>query len=215
MLSEASYSRMVIQTAVRSRDWSTRSFTSGVANASQLHQACFPPCLKMATDPLCSGGSPFPSPRYNWLTDWPVDWQNAAMNKINPHLQRSSLMLIVTCLAIGLFLGYPVNASAAGKESPAPVQNELAAGRLVIMRSATLGPTIVGLKIDGKEVAQISYNRSYNAPLAAGSHILTVYPVVSLEGAKPTEIRVNVEPGKTYKFTAARQDIQLVLQKGL
>ena len=36
-----------------------------------------------------------------------------------------------------------------------------------------------------------------------------------VEGAKPTEIRVNVEPGKTYKFTAARKDIQLVLQKGL
>ena len=137
------------------------------------------------------------------------------MNKINPHLQHSSLMLIVICLAIGLFLGHPVNALAAGKGSPAPAQNELAAVRLVIVRSATLGPTIVGLKIDGKEAAQITYNRRYDAPLAAGSHTLTVYPVVSLKGAKPTETRVNVEPGKTYKFTAARQDIQLILQKGL
>ena len=137
------------------------------------------------------------------------------MNKISPHLQHSSLLLVVTCFAIGLFLGHPVNALAAGKASPAPAQNELAAGRLVIVRSATLGPTIVGLKIDGKEAAQITYNRRYAAPLAAGSHTLTVYPVVSLKGAKPTEIRVNVEPGKTYKFTAARQDIQLVLQRGL
>ena len=144
-----------------------------------------------------------------------MDWQNAAMNKISSHPQRSSLLLIVTCLAIGLFLGHPVNASAAGKASPAPAQNELAPGRLVIMRSATLGPTIVGLKIDGKEAAQITYNRRYDAPLAAGAHTLTVYPVVSLRGAKPTEVRVNVEPGKTYTFTAARQDIQLVLQRGL
>ena len=136
------------------------------------------------------------------------------MNKISPHLHHSSLLLIVTCFAIGLFLGHPVNASAAGKGSPPPAQNELAAGRLVIVRAATLGPTIVGLKIDGKEAAQITYNRRYDAPLAAGSHILTVYPVVSLKGAKPTEIRVNVEPGKTYTFTAARQDIQLVLQRG-
>ena len=136
------------------------------------------------------------------------------MNKISPHLDHSSLLLIVTCFAIGLFLGHPVNASAAGKGSPSPAQNELAPGRLVIRRSATLGPTIVGLKIDGKEAAQLSYNRSYNAPLAAGSHILTVYPVVSLESAKPTEIRVNVEPGKTYKFTVARKDIELVLQRG-
>src|SRR4029453_10061773 len=137
------------------------------------------------------------------------------MNKISPHLQHSSLLLIVTCFAIGLFLGHPVNVSAAGKGSPAPAQNELAAGRLVIVRSATLGPTIVGIKIDGKDAAQITYNRRYDAPLAAGSHILTVYPVVSLKGAKPTEIRVNVEPGKTYTFTAVRQDIQLVLQRGL
>jgi len=137
------------------------------------------------------------------------------MNKMSPHLQRNSLMLIVTSVAIGLFLGHSLNASAAGKESPVPAQNALGAGRLVIVRSATLGPTIVGLKIDGKEAAQITYNRRYDAPLAPGSHILTVYPVVSLKGAKPTEIRVNVEPGKTYKFTAARQDIQLVLQKGL
>jgi hypothetical protein len=137
------------------------------------------------------------------------------MNKISPHLQHSSLILIVMCLAIGLFLGHPVNASAAGKASPAPAQNALAAGRLVIVRSATLGPTIVGLKIDGKEAAQLTYNRSYDAPLAAGSHTLTVYPVVSLKGAKPTEIRVNVEPGKTYKFTAARKDIEVILQKGL
>ena len=71
----------------------------------------------------------------------------------------------------------------------------------------------MGLKIDGKEAAQITYNRRYDAPLAAGSHTLTVYPVVS-RGAKPTEIRVNVEPGRTYTFTAARQDIQLVLQRG-
>ena len=70
----------------------------------------------------------------------------------------------------------------------------------------------MGLKIDGKEAAQLTYNRSYDAPLAAGPHTLTVYPVVSLEGAKPTEIRVNVEPGKTYKFTAARKDIQLILK---
>jgi hypothetical protein len=144
------------------------------------------------------------------LTDWTLDLQNAAMNKMSPHLQRNSLMLIVTSVAIGLFLGHSLNASAAGKESPVPAQNALGAGRLVIVRSATLG-----LKIDGKEAAQITYNRRYDAPLAPGSHILTVYPVVSLKGAKPTEIRVNVEPGKTYKFTAARQDIQLVLQKGL
>src|SRR4030095_1794814 len=111
-------------------------------------------------------------------------------------------MVIVTCLAIGLLVGHPVCTSAAGKESPAPAQNAQAAGRLVVVRSA-LGPTIVVLKIDGKEAAKLSYNRRYDAPLAAGPHTLTVYPVVSLEGAKPTETRVNVEPGKSCTFTAS------------
>lgn len=134
------------------------------------------------------------------------------MNNMNSYLQRNSLLLIVTCLAVGLLVGYPGCTSAAGKKSPAPAQNAQVAGRLVVVRSANLGPTIVGLKIDGKEAAKISYNRRYDAPLAAGPHILTVYPVLSLEGAKPTETRVNVEPGKTYKFTAVRKDIQLVLQ---
>ncbi len=114
------------------------------------------------------------------------------MNKIRPHLECSRVMLIATCLAIGLFLGHPVNASAAGRHLRRQPKTRRARA-LVVLRSATLGPTIVGLKIDGKDVTQITYNRSYDAPLAAGPHTLTVYPVVSMDGSKPTEIRVNVE----------------------
>ena len=94
----------------------------------------------------------------------------------------------------------------------AAAQSGTAMGRLVIKRGPNLGPTIVGLKIDGVETEKISYNRTYNAPIAAGSHVLTVYPVVSLEGARPTETRVNIEAGKTYTFTALRKDIQIVLK---
>lgn len=141
-----------------------------------------------------------------------MDWHDAAMNKLSTHPHRLGFSLIVTCLAIGLFVGHPVSIWAAGKAKPAPAQSAQAPGRLVIVRSANLGPTIVVLKIDGKEAGKISYNRRYDAPLAAGPHTLTVYPVVSLEGAQPTERQINVEPGKTYNFTAARQDIQLVLK---
>jgi hypothetical protein len=36
--------------------------------------------------------------------------------------------------------------------------------------------------------------------------------VNSLEDAKPSERQVTVESGRTYTFTAKRQDIQLVLK---
>ena len=134
------------------------------------------------------------------------------MKGITTQLKQSRcLLLVATCLAIGGLISQPGAVSAAGKGSPAPTQNAQA-GRLVIVRSASLGPTIVGLKIDGKEAARISYNRRYDEPIAAGPHTLTVYPAISLGGAKPTEKHLNVQPGKTYTFTAARKDIQIVLK---
>ena len=127
-------------------------------------------------------------------------------------LHRGALLLFAACMALaGLLLGSE-SLSAADKASAVPRQTGAAPGRLVIVRSASLGPTVVGLKVDGVQTARISYNRRYDEPIAAGSHVLTVYPVTSLEGAKPTETRINVQPGKTYTFTAARDDIQIVLK---
>jgi len=120
-----------------------------------------------------------------------------------------AMVIGLVCGLIGCALATEALSAA---EKKASTQSDQAMGRLVIKRAANLGPTIVGLKIDGVQTDQISYNRTYNAPIAAGSHVLTVYPVVSREGAKPTETRVNVEAGKTYTFTAAREDIQIVLK---
>jgi hypothetical protein len=123
-----------------------------------------------------------------------------------------SLLRIAVCLVVGLALAGPELVFGADKKAPTPAQGHQPAGRLVIVRSASLGPTIVGLKIDGVETAKITYNRRYDTSLAAGEHVLTVYPLPSLEGARPTETKVNVQPGKTYTFTAARDDIQIVLK---
>src|SRR4029077_8409372 len=46
MLSEALYSRTMIETVVRSRDWSA-FLPVALRNSRQLHQACFPPSLKV------------------------------------------------------------------------------------------------------------------------------------------------------------------------
>ena len=122
-------------------------------------------------------------------------------------------MMIVASLATCWFLVSPGAVSAAEKKnSPAPMQEMKAPGRLVVKRGAALGATILGLRIDGTEMNHIHFNRRYDAPLAAGSHVITVYPVNSLENAKPSDRKVNVESGKTYSFTAIRDDINIVLK---
>jgi hypothetical protein len=151
------------------------------------------------------------------LTSGAVQVQDADMKKMSMQLSHR-LLRIAVCLSVGLVLAGPELVSGADKKtekmSPTPAQTNQAPGRLVITRSASLGPTIVGLRIDGKETAKITFNRRYDAPLSAGQHVLTVYPVVSYDNAKPTNTRVNVAPGQTYSFTAARNDVQLVLIQG-
>lgn len=136
------------------------------------------------------------------------------MNRTQTHLYQGKLMAAVACVAIAWLVITPGNVSAAGKPASSTAQKTvIGAGRLIVVRQANLGATIVGLKIDGVQTAQITPNRRYDAPLAAGSHVLTVFPVFSLEGARPTERRLTVEPGKTYTLAAAKQDAQVVLKK--
>jgi len=120
-----------------------------------------------------------------------------------------AMVIGLVCGLIGCALATETLSAA---EKKASTQSDQAMGRLIIRRAPNLGPTIVGLIIDGVQTDKITYNRSYDAPIAAGSHVLTVYPVVSLEGAKPTETHVNIEAGKTHTFTATRKDIQIVLK---
>ena len=133
------------------------------------------------------------------------------MKRKRIHLHTGKLSVVVASLAVACFT-ITTNISAAGKPSSVAEPEAVGAGRLIIVRAVNLSSTIVGLKIDGVQMAPIVYNRQYDAPIAAGSHVLTVYPVVSREGARPTERRLNVEPGKTYTLTAKRADIEIVLQ---
>jgi hypothetical protein len=134
------------------------------------------------------------------------------MKILSTHLNQRGLMIIVASFATCWLLASPGASAAEKKSSPAPTQQMKAPGRLVIVRSATLGPTVVGLRVDGVQVAQITYTRRYDAPIAAGSHVITVYPVHSMQNARPRDRQINVESGRTYTFTAARQDVDLVLK---
>ncbi len=125
------------------------------------------------------------------------------------HVRRSLLVagLAIACLAIA-----SGNTSAADKPAAAPAQTNAAPGRLVVLRAANLGPQIVNLKVDGVQTAQIYYNRRYEGQLAAGPHVLSVAPVIGRGSTRASETRVNVEPGKTYTFTASWQDTAIVLK---
>src|SRR5262245_43064624 len=126
------------------------------------------------------------------------------MNKIR------SFSLVAAALAIGWMVASQGDLSAAQKKETGPQSSAM--GRLIIKRAPNLGPTIVGIKIDGKDVDKLGFNRTYDAPISAGSHVLTTWPVVSLDGARPVDMQINVEAGKTYTYTAKRLDIQIVLR---
>lgn len=133
------------------------------------------------------------------------------MNKIYLHRNRSIFVLAVVCATLACLI--PRDVSAAGKTSPAAKQQKSeGAGRLVVVRSANLGTTVVGLSIDGKETAKINFGGRYDAPLAAGQHVLTVIPIPNREQAQPNQTRITVEPGQTYKFTAKQSDVAIVLK---
>ena len=138
--------------------------------------------------------------------------ESCKMNQECFNRHRIVLLPILACAALALSAVIPGIASGAEKSSAPAAQKNQEAGRLIITRSSRLSQVVVGLSIDGKQVAKINYNNRYDAPLAAGPHTLTVVPIPNRELAKPQSIQVNVQPGKTYTFVAALDDIRIVLK---
>ncbi len=132
------------------------------------------------------------------------------MNQTSLLPYRRSFVAIAICSLV-LFCTHSPATLAAEKAAPAAAKTQ-EAGRIVIVRSANLGGTVVGVSIDGKDVTKLHYNGRYDAPISAGPHTLTSVPVPDSEHAGVSELKVTVEPGKTYKFTAKRSDVRIVLK---
>ncbi|HEY4271797.1 MAG TPA: hypothetical protein VGM65_07315 [Candidatus Udaeobacter sp.] len=76
-------------------------------------------------------------------------------------------------------------------------------GRLVVIRTANFGWNLAAnLKIDGRTVMNIVQGRRYDHFMPAGRHVLTISAVPNTELRQPASITVNVQPGRTYIFTA-------------
>ena len=85
-----------------------------------------------------------------------------------------------------------------------PIQAQQPDARLVVSRSANFGTfQYLILYVDGVHVADLGVNRSYEAVLSPGQHVLSVTTTPQgYRSTLPTQRHVNAEPGETYAFTA-------------
>jgi hypothetical protein len=87
-------------------------------------------------------------------------------------------------------------------------------GRLVVTRSPQLGTNIiVDMMIDGKKAVSMTYGHSFETTLSAGTHVLSVLPTPRPVYRTPWEMTLNIESGKTYRFSVQSGPGHLVLGK--
>jgi hypothetical protein len=87
-------------------------------------------------------------------------------------------------------------------------------GRLVIWRVATLGnDMVVGVSIDGRHVADLTYGKHFDAAISAGRHTVTIQAYPRIISASGDSVMINVRPGELYNFTAKGGVTQLILKR--
>ena len=107
-------------------------------------------------------------------------------------------------------------AIACSSAASTPIQAQPDNARLVVSRSANFGTfQYLILFIDGVHVADLGINRSYDAVLLPGQHVLSVSTTPQIyRYTAPTQRRVNAKPGETYAFTAFwKNSYQAYLEK--
>ena len=87
-------------------------------------------------------------------------------------------------------------------------------GRLIVQRAPNFGTDlVVHLAIDGREVADIVRDRRYDRFISAGHHVLSVVALPNIVLRRPTSLRLTVQPGHTYVFTAVWESDRVVLRR--
>ena len=76
-------------------------------------------------------------------------------------------------------------------------------GHLVINRVANFGDDLgLVVSIDGKDAGTFTEGRSYSGDLPAGEHTIVVRVDPNRTDAQPAQVKLNVEAGQTYSYTA-------------
>ena len=110
---------------------------------------------------------------------------------------------------LGLACAGLIVACAANQAGAAPNS-----GHLVIDRVANFGSDLgLVVSIDGKDVGTFSEGRNYSGDLPAGPHTIIVRVDPNDNDAKPAQIKLNVEAGQTYSYTAGWSGQDMALTK--
>jgi hypothetical protein len=119
--------------------------------------------------------------------------------KILNHVSRKLIMVAIAC---SFAASTPIQARLTRSNSASARSEDDA--RLVVSRSANFGTfQFLILSVDGVQVADLGLGQSYDALLSPGQHVLSVSTTPQIyRRTPPTQRRVNVEPDKTYAFTA-------------
>jgi hypothetical protein len=123
-----------------------------------------------------------------------------------------------TRLFLILAFAYAISLATNGCQTNAPAStfgpNSQKGGRLIVQRAPNFGEDlIVRLSIDGRNVADIEWNRTYNGSVSGGNHVLSVLPVPNRASSPPMSTRLTVQPGQTYVFTAMWRSDRVVLRR--
>ena len=127
------------------------------------------------------------------------------MKNIAYSMSRSLSLSLILATGVILFGGC---ASAPNSAPPAGA----AAGRLVITRSFALRGVPIAIVINGTRVATLTYNRTYEGPISAGSHTLNLERASGSGSGGSAAVHLVVQAGETYRFTATREGQNLVLE---
>src|SRR5262249_36560966 len=116
----------------------------------------------------------------------------------------NSITHILSLACAGLIAAYAANQAGAAPNS----------GHLVIDRVANFG-THLGLvvSIDVKDVGAFSEGRKYSGDLPSGEHPIIVRVEPNRTDAQPAQVKVNVEAGQTYSYTAGWSGEDMALHK--
>jgi hypothetical protein len=110
--------------------------------------------------------------------------------------------LIMVAIACSFAASTPIQAREARSNSASARSEDDA--HLVVTRAANFGTfQYLNLFVDGVHVADLGLDRSYDAVLPPGRHVLSVSTTPQIyRYTPPTQRRVNAKPGETYAFTA-------------
>ena len=86
-------------------------------------------------------------------------------------------------------------------------------GYLIIRRAPNFGAAQwLQIWIDGEKLDPVAFGHDFRGPISAGHHVIAFHQSDERWPTPPNRISINVEPGRTYDFTAFFYSEQVYLK---